>query len=223
MSVSELSPAAQNYLKIIWGAQEWSGESVAPSAIAQKAGVRLSSVSDAVRRLADQGLVSHTRYGAVTLTDQGRLLALAMVRRHRLIETFLHDVLGYGWEEVHDEADVLEHAVSDTFIDRLDAHLGHPARDPHGDPIPDRHGGIDRPHAVPLTNVDRPATVVVERIADDDPGLLQFCADAGVVVGTRLTVADGPPFSDVVTLEPEGHEPVDLGTAALAALWVAPA
>src|SRR5690554_6655643 len=135
MSVSELSASAQNHLKVIWGLQEWSDDPVLPSTIAEKSGLRPSSVSGAISKLVERGLVEHEPYGAVHLTDAGRRLALDMVRRHRLIETFLVRALGYGWDEVHDEAEELEHAVSDLMVERLDAFLGHPRRDPHGDPI----------------------------------------------------------------------------------------
>src|SRR5699024_2252848 len=153
MSVSQLTPSTQNYLKIIWGLQEWSDDPVTPSVIAGKAGLRMSSVSDAIRKLASQELVTHTPYGAVSLTDIGRRHALAMVRRHRLIETFLVETLHYRWDQVHEEADALEHAVSDFLITRIDELLGHPERDPHGDPIPAADGTISTPDAVQLSTV----------------------------------------------------------------------
>ncbi|PSR59622.1 DtxR family transcriptional regulator, partial [Nocardia sp. MDA0666] len=137
-----LSSVAQDYLKVIWSAQEWSQEKVSTKLLAERIGVSASTVSEAVRKLADQGLVEHARYGAITLTDNGRRAAVAMVRRHRLIETFLVSELGYGWDEVHDEAEVLEHAVSETLVERIDAKLGHPDRDPHGDPIPSVDGAV---------------------------------------------------------------------------------
>src|SRR5699024_10566451 len=110
MSVEHLTSSSQNYVKIIWGIQEWSDDPVTPSMIAARAGGAMSSVSDAVRKLAEQGLVTHTPYGAITLTEAGRDAGIAMVRRHRLLETFLVQTLGYTWDEVHDEAEVLEHA-----------------------------------------------------------------------------------------------------------------
>lgn len=224
MSVSQLSASSQNYLKAIWGLQEWSDEPATPSAIAAKVGVRMSTTSDAVRRLAEQGLVEHTPYGAVTLTAAGRTHAVAMVRRHRLIETFLVQVLGYGWDEVHDEAETLEHAVSDLLVDRLDAHLGHPDRDPHGDPIPRRDGSISRPDAVPLTDVAPGSTVLVERISDDDPELLRFFGEHGIDVGRRFVLRAGTPFSGSVDLvaagDGDGTASVALGRAATDAIWV---
>ncbi len=185
MSVEHLTASAQNYLKVIWAQQEWSDAPVTPSDISARAGVAMSSVSDAVRRLAEQDLVSHTPYGAVTLTPGGRKAALAMVRRHRLLETFLVQTLGYTWDEVHDEAEVLEHAVSDLLVDRVDEFLNFPTRDPHGDPIPSKEGALTSPDAAQLSTVPPAGRVRVERISDHDPQLLKFFADAGIGVASN--------------------------------------
>src|ERR1700733_15567505 len=123
-----LTAVAQDYLKFIWNAQEWSVEKVSTKMLADRIGVSASTASESIRKLAEQGLVDHEKYGAVTLTDAGRRAALEVVRRHRLLETFLVNELGYGWDEVHDEAKILEHAVSDRMLDRIDAKLGHPTR-----------------------------------------------------------------------------------------------
>ena len=220
MSVSELSTSTQNYLKAIWSLGEWSAEPVTVSAIAERVGVRLSSVSDAVRKLSEQGLIEHTRYGAIGLSAQGREHALQMVRRHRLLETFLVEVLGYGWEEIHDEAEHLEHAVSDLLIDRIDAHLGRPTRDPHGDPIPGADGAMEHPDACRLSEVPGGTRVRVERISDADPRLLSFCSDQGITVGATLDVRTGPEFSDSleVAVEVAGTR-VPLGRSATDAIW----
>ncbi len=144
--VRDLTTVAQDYLKTIWSAQEWSHEKVSTKLLAERIGVSASTASESIRRLADQGLVDHEKYGAVTLTERGgRLAALAVVRRHRLLETFLMQELGYSWDEVHDEAEILEHAISDMMLDRIDAKLGHPTRDPHGDPIPNADGRVPTP------------------------------------------------------------------------------
>ncbi|MGV0396057.1 metal-dependent transcriptional regulator, partial [Corynebacterium uberis] len=131
MHITDLPVRSQDYLKKIYDRQEWGG-GAALSDLAAALGQRRSTASEAIKRLAGDGLVNHEPYGDITLTDQGRDLAVALVRRHRLIETFLVTHLGYPVEEIHDEAEVLEHSVSDTFIARLDAVLGHPLRDPHG-------------------------------------------------------------------------------------------
>ena len=221
MSVSELSMSTQNYLKAIWSLGEWSTDPVTTSALAARVGVRLSTVSDALRKLTEQGLLEHTPYGAITLSEQGRTHALAMVRRHRLIETFLVEVLDYSWDQVHDEAEHLEHAVSDFLVERMDQHLGHPSRDPHGDPIPAADGSVERPDAVLLSELPAGSTVRVERISDADPQLLTFFAERGIGMGTMLDVRPGTPFSDAVEVAVSGaQESLTLGRSATGAVWV---
>ncbi|MGV8969786.1 MAG: metal-dependent transcriptional regulator [Microbacteriaceae bacterium] len=221
MSVSDLSTSTQNYLKAVWGLSEWTDAPVTPTLIAEKTGLKLSSVSDAVRKLSTQGLLVHAPYGAVELTEVGRAHALSMVRRHRLIETFLVSVLGYGWDQVHDEAESLEHAVSDFMVERIDAFLEFPTRDPHGDPIPSVDGAIVKLNAVQLTMVEVGAKVVVERISDNDPRLLQFFEEHGVVVGAELHTSTGAPFSDALDVRATGGDvSVALGRSATDALYV---
>lgn len=227
MSVSELSVSTQNYLKAVWSLSEWSDTPVTQTLIAEKTGLKLSSVSDAVRKLSTQGLLDHAPYGAVRLTDTGRAYALAMVRRHRLIEAFLVEVLGYGWDQVHDEAESLEHAVSDFMVDRIDAFLEFPTRDPHGDPIPAADGTVVILDATQLTAVGAGATVTVERISDSDPDLLKFFEEHGIVFGARLYVSAGAPYSDALNVQLVGAEgaaaespSVALGRAATDALYV---
>lgn len=221
MSVSDLSASTQDYLKSIWALSEWSDTPVTPKSIADAMGLQLSSVSDAVRRLSKQGLVDHVPYGSVSLTDAGRAHAVAMVRRHRLIETFLVQVLGYGWEQVHDEAEHLEHAVSDFLIDRIDAFLDHPTRDPHGDPIPNADGSVFLPEAVPLSEVPSGSAGVVERILDGDPALLQFFDEQKIALGTRLFIGEGAPFTGTIEVRiEEGDQTVVLGPSATSALYV---
>ncbi|MGQ4553003.1 metal-dependent transcriptional regulator [Dermabacteraceae bacterium CCM 9519] len=222
MSVSELSASTQNYLKVVWGLSEWSDAPVTATLIAEKTGLKLSSVSDAVRKLAAQGLLNHAPYGAISLTDEGRSYALAMVRRHRLIESFLVSVLGYTWDQVHDEAENLEHAVSDFMVERIDAFLEHPTRDPHGDPIPAADGTVHLPDAKQLSAVGAGGAVKVERISDDDPSLLQFFEENGIVIGAVLEVSAGAPFSDSLNVTTPGGE-VPLGRAATDALYVSQA
>lgn len=221
MSVSTLSLSTQNYLKAIWSLSEWSDAPVTPTQIAEKTGLRLSSVSDAMRKLSGQGLVEHAPYGAVTLTAEGRTFAVAMVRRHRLIETFLVEVLGYAWDEVHDEAEELEHAVSDFMIERMDRVLGFPSSDPHGDPIPAADGTVPELVAVPLSEVELGTPVTVLRISDADPALLQFFAERGIGIGARLTTSEGAPYSESVSVSVEGADrPLPLGRGATEALFV---
>lgn len=219
MSVSELSESTQNYLKVIWALQEWSTEPVTTSVIAQRLGLRLSSVSESVRRLTDQGLLDHPRYGSVGLTEAGRAHAVAMVRRHRLIETFLVTALNYRWDEVHEEAEQLEHVVSDLMVSRIAAFLGEPTRDPHGDPIPAADGTVHRPDARQLTGIEPGTRVRVERISDADAARLQYFADQGLVLDTELTVVASAPGSDTLCVR-VGEAELSLGPAATDAVWV---
>src|SRR5699024_10013247 len=130
------SPAADDYLKTIYAHTEWQDQPITPSVLAAKLGVAPSSVTAMVKKLAASGLVDHEPYRAVTLTPTGLRRAVAMTRRHRLIETWLVSEFAYTWDEVHDEAEILEHAVSDRMLEKIDERLGRPAQDPHGDAIP---------------------------------------------------------------------------------------
>lgn len=221
VSVDDISPGMQNYLKVIWGLQEWSDAPVSNSAIAEASGVRLSTVSDALRKLSDLELIGHARYGSITLTELGREHAVAMIRRHRLLETFLVHQLGYEWDEVHDEADRLEHAVSDELIARVDQVLGFPSRDPHGDPIPSADGRVHRPDAVTLSEAIAPSRVRVERISDADNGMLQYFARRGLVVDAALELLPGELYSETVTVRVRATgETVSLGPTAASSIWV---
>lgn len=210
MSISSLSASTQNYLKVIWSLGEWTDEPATTTQIAGRLGVSPATVSSGVRRLAEQGLVTHQRYGSITLTELGRELAVGIVRRHRLVETFLVQVLHYRWDQVHDDAEHMEHAVSDLMIERLDELLGHPLRDPHGDPIPRADGVISRPSTILLRDVPGGSKVVLEQISDDDPALLQELAEKGCGIGTVLEVAPREPFTSSTTLT-FGEEPLVLG------------
>ncbi len=221
-----LTAVAQDYLKVVWSAQEWSDEPVTTKLLAERLGVGASTVSETVRRLATQGLLDHARYGAVQLTARGRDHAVEIIRRHRLIETFLVQTLGYGWDEVHDEAEVLEHAVSDRMVDRIDDLLGHPVRDPHGDPIPTRDGQVRRVDAELLAHVSAGTQGVVARISDADPAVLRTLAEQGIDldVGIELLARDERTGAiRVRTTDTDGTtapEPLELGLAAVSSIWV---
>ncbi|AGW42373.1 DtxR family iron dependent repressor [Leifsonia xyli subsp. cynodontis DSM 46306] len=219
MPVSSLSAVAQDYLKVIWCATEWEGDPITVKQLAERMGVRAATASDSIRRLADQGLLVHEPYGGIELTDAGRHGAVAMVRRHRLIETFLVEELGYGWDEVHDEAEVLEHAVSDELVDRIDRRLGYPARDPHGDPIPTADGTARRPDAEPLLTARTGVALQIVRISDADPAILRYLGERGIGLDAEVTVDEHREFAGDVTVRLHG-EPMVLGSAAAGAVWV---
>lgn len=222
-SPDDLTTVAQDYLKTIWTAQEWSHEKVSTKMLAERIGVSASTASESIRKLADQGLVHHEKYGAVTLTDACRSAALAMVRRHRLLETFLVNELGYSWDEVHDEAEILEHAVSDRMLDRMDAKLGHPTRDPHGDPIPAADGRVPTPPARQLSDCADGEAGTVARISDADPEMLRYFDTVGISLDSRLRVLARRDFAGLISVQIDNSgesTTVELGSPAAQAIWI---
>ena len=226
ISVEDLTPSVQNYLKAIWTLQEWTDDPVMASAIAERVGLRTSTVSGALAKLTESDLVVHNPYGAVELTALGRSLALAMVRRHRLIETFLVRMLDYTWDQVDDEAERLEHAVSDFMVDRIDEVLGRPDRDPHGDPIPSANLALTQPAALTLTVLPEGATGTVARISDDDPDVLRYFADLGFGLDAHVRIharRDAIGVIDVLwapTNNPNHLTELTLGLRAADAVWI---
>lgn len=182
------SPAADDYLKTVYAHTEWQDDPITPSQLAGKLGIAPSSVTEMVKKLAAAGFVSHVPYGAVRLTSAGEARALQMIRRHRLIETWLVREFGYGWHEVHDEAEVLEHTISDRLLEGIDERLGRPRFDPHGDAIPDAAGEITREPFVLLGEAPAGHTGRVLRVSDVDAALLCELEDAGVTVGAEVHV-----------------------------------
>ena len=236
MHIDSLTRMAQDYLRTIFKVQEWSPEPVAITELAERMEVATSTASGNVRKLAADGFVQHQRYGGVELTAAGRSAAVQMARRHRLLETFLVERLGYSWDEVHDEAENLEHAVSDTFIERIEADLGFPTHDPHGDPIPDRHGVMVVTKTRELAEAGPGGCGVITRISDDDPQVLRYLTGHGIEVGTHVRVLDVQPGAGVVRIEVERAgapehaaepiveqtaEQIDLGLAAAQTIWLA--
>lgn len=209
----------EDYVKTIYAYTEWQQEPVTPSVLAARLGLAASSVTEMVKKLAAADLVNHVPYGAVTLTDEGRMLAVRMVRRHRLIETWLVESFGYGWDEVHDEAEVLEHAISDRLLDAIYEKLGRPTRDPHGDPIPAPDGSVTIPNAIALAQAPDGHAGTVMRISDRNPMLLRHLAAEGVSVDSPLTVVGRKPFGGALTVR-LGDTELDLGDEAASAIWV---
>ena len=224
---SATSSSIEDYVKVIYAYTEWQDKPITSTALANRLGVANSSVSEMVRKLKDQGLVDHQPYSPIRLTEQGLSLALSMVRRHRLLETYLVRELGYTWDEVHDEAEQLEHAVSEHFIERMSAKLGNPHRDPHGDPIPDAQGRIIMAPSHRLDELDPGHTGKVSRISDHDPELLRHLETLGIGLDTRLQVGTQLPFASglQVTLLDATHDggPLTLGAEVAASLWLASA
>ena len=176
------SPAVDDYLKTIYHHTEWQTERITPSQLASELGLAPSSVTEMVQKLAAQGLVTHRPYGPIALTEAGELRAASIIRRHRLIETWLVREFGYAWHEVHDEAEVLEHAISDRLLEGIDERLGRPRFDPHGYAIPDASGHVERVPFVLLGSAEAGHSGRVLRVSDRDPELLRAVEAAGVLV-----------------------------------------
>ena len=214
MPAAAPSTAIDDYLKTIYHHTEWQNDPVTPSQLAATLGLAPSTVTEMVQKLAAAGLVSHRPYGPVSLTDAGRLRAAAIIRRHRLIETWLVREFDYAWDEVHDEAEVLEHAISDRLLERISAQLGHPTRDPHGDPIPDAAGAVDRDPFLLLGDAPIGHTGRVLRVSDRDPALLRALEAAGVDVGHSVTVTGRG------AVRVDGGSSIGLPDAAASAVWL---
>lgn len=201
----QATEAVEDYLKVIYHLAT-EGESVTTSTIARRLGVSPPSVSAMVKRLAAGQLVARDGDRGVRLTADGEVQALRVVRRHRLLETFLADVVGVPWDEVHDEAEVLEHGLSDRLEDRIDALLGHPAYDPHGDPIPPRTGPHDERWADPLTAAPTGGRFRIERVSDRDPDALRYLAGIGLRPGVLIEVGVRAPFGGPLWVTVDGAE-----------------
>jgi DtxR family Mn-dependent transcriptional regulator len=198
-----LTRSVEDYLKAIYRLSP-QGRTASTSEIAQRLDLSPASVSGMVKRLSEQRLLEHVPYKGVQLTPEGRRAALRMLRRHRLIEAYLVAFLGYTWDTVHDEAERLEHAVSDTLVDRMAAVLGHPAVDPHGDPIPTSEGDILEPVSTPLSEVPAGCSAEVSQVDEDQSDRLRYIASVGLRPGVRLQVVDRQPFLGPITIAVDG-------------------
>jgi DtxR family Mn-dependent transcriptional regulator len=199
-----LTRSVEDYLKAIYRLSP-QGRPAATSEIAQRLELSPASVSGMVKRLSEQGLLEHIPYKGVQLTPDGRRAALRMLRRHRLIEAYLVAFLGYTWDTVHDEAERLEHAVSDTLVERMASVLGHPTVDPHGDPIPTSEGDILELASTPLAEVPEGATVEVRQVEEGQPDRLRYIASIGLRPGVQVTVVDRQPFNGPITISVDGQ------------------
>ena len=193
--MEHVSPAVQDYAKAIYALQARAGgEAVSTNDLAERLDVSAASASGMVRKLDDLGLATHERYRGVELTDAGEKVALEVLRHHRLLELYLAESLDVPWDRVHDEAEVLEHVLSEDLEDLIAAKLGNPTRDPHGDPIPTRDGRIDETPTASLQELEAGDTGVFVRVSDADPEMLRYLADRGIAPGDNFEVMDKQPF-----------------------------
>jgi DtxR family Mn-dependent transcriptional regulator len=189
----DLTVAVQDYAKAIYTLESRNG-AASTTELATLLEVRPASVSGMLRKLSALGLVEHERYRGVRLTERGRRVALEVIRHHRLVELFLVESLGMTWDEVHAEAEVLEHALSEELEELIAAKLGNPTIDPHGDPIPSRELNLAETDAPALAELEPGETATFVRISDSDPEMLRFLGERGIVPGTMLEVVERQPF-----------------------------
>lgn len=203
---AQVTAAMQDYLKAVYRLQE--AGSVTTQRLAEELGVSGPSVTNMVKRLAELGLLRHAKYHGAELTEAGERIALEVTRHHRLIERFLVERLGFGWDEVHEEADRLEHHISEALEARLDASLGHPAVDPHGDPIPSREGAVAEVGGDRLADLAAGERGVVRRVSDRDPAQLRYLASLGLVPGAVVELVAILPFDGPLRIRVAGVEHV---------------
>ena len=197
-----LSQAVEDYLKAIYKLR---GDSGAPKAeIARMLNVSAASVSSMSKKLAQMGLAHHESYRGVSLTPAGEKVALEIIRHHRLLETYLKEVLDYPWDQMHEEAEHLEHHISEAFEDKIEEMLGYPTHDPHGDPIPTRDGRIADQVDDALADAPIGETLVVRRVSDEDPQLLQYLESLGLLPGAHLTIGSRRDADGLITIQVGG-------------------
>lgn len=194
-----LTAPVEDYLKIIFDLSQPTGVA-GTNEIAAALGIAPPSVSGMIRRLAEQGLITHEPYRGVRLTKAGRRAALRTIRRHRIIEAYLTTALGYAWDRVHDEAERLEHAASDELVDRMAAAIGEPTTDPHGAPIPTREGTLDERALQTLDSVEAGRRARIQRVRDEDAQQLRYLAELGVMPGRTVEIVSHAPFEGPITL-----------------------
>lgn len=218
------SATVEDYIKHIYVVAEKSNSSEVPMGrIAEALDVVPGTATTMVKALSDAGLVNYVPRVGVELTEPGRKLALHVLRRHRLIEQFLVEVLGFDWSEVHDEAEQLEHVVSDLLLERIDKYLGHPTEDPHGDPIPSAAGEMNQRSVESLAECPLNEPLTVARISDQDTDFLQYIARKGLNLGVSVQVAERNKSAESVEVtvgEGDSAKTLVLGLGAAAKVWV---
>jgi len=200
-----LSQAVEDYLKAIY-VLETEGEGATTTNIAEMLDVSSASVTNMLKRLAGLNLITHKSYKGAVLTDAGRTIALEILRHHRLLELYLKEVMGYSWDEVHDEAEKLEHHISEQFEDKIAELLNDPTHDPHGDPIPSKDGVVPDIASLPLCEADLGGEYVIGRVRDQDPELLRYLEKTGLIPGVKLTILEKAPFDGPLRVLVEKEE-----------------
>lgn len=221
-SKMRLTPSVEDYLKAIYALTE-RGEAASTSALAEALDVQPASITGMIKRLADFGYVEHTRYRGVHLTEKGSKAALRVIRRHRILETYLQTHLGFTWDDVHSEAERLEHAASETLIERMATILRHPSHDPHGAPIPTSAGEVEPSKYDTLNDIAPGTTVQIHSVRDEDPERLRYMETLGLTPGIRLTVHGRAPFDGPLTVSvSDGNASEVVGSDLAGRIFVTP-
>ena len=191
----------ENYLKAIYHLGKLGSIAVSTNAIAEKIDTKASSVTDMLKKLADKNLVNYKKYQGVNLTEEGRLTAASVIRKHRLWEVFLVDKLNFSWDEVHDVAEQLEHIKSEKLINELDSFLAFPTEDPHGDPIPDREGNLNKSQKIFLSQVNQSVNCSCVGVKDSSANFLKYLDKNNIALGTDIQVLTKEPFDESMTIK----------------------
>jgi len=196
-----LSQAEENYLKAIFSIESTNSKKVSTTLIAENLKTKASSVTDMIKKLADKNLVNYEKYKGVSLTVEGKKIAIKIVRRHRLWEVFLVDKLNYNWDEVHDLAEQLEHIKSKSLINRLDDFLEFPTHDPHGDPIPDKKGNITHHKNIMLSSLEIDENCTIIGVKDSSVAFLQFLDSLNINIGNKVSVISKETFDNSMVIK----------------------
>lgn len=200
-----LSQSVEDYLKAIY-ILETEGNGATTTNIAETLNISSASVTNMLKRLSGMNFIEHKSYKGATLTEAGEKIALEILRHHRLLELYLQEVMGYSWDEVHDEAEKLEHHISEQFEDKIAELLDHPTHDPHGDPIPSKDGVVPEMASLALTDAELEVSYIIGRVRDQDPELLRYLEKTGIIPGVKLTILKKDPFEGPVQIRLEQEE-----------------
>lgn len=214
-----ISQAIEDYVKTIYHLQQ-GGERVTTKAISQEMGFSSASVTGMVKKLADMDILHHTPYRETTLTSQGEKIALQMIRRHRLLESFLKNILGYPLDRVHDEAEKLEHVISEEFVERMDDVLGKPPTDPHGSPIPNADGKMVEQQLLLLPDLKAGQSAIVLRVSHRDSARLNYMEKIGILPGTEVRILERKPFDGPLLIQIGGRKKEMIGHEIARQIWV---
>jgi DtxR family Mn-dependent transcriptional regulator len=210
----------ENYLKQIYRLSQEGAERISTGSLAQGLGVNAASVTEKIQRLAGKGLISYEKSRGVMLTPSGSIAALKVIRQHRIWESFLVKNLGFGWEEVHELAEKLEHIQSDELIERLEKHLNYPKFDPHGEPIPDKLGKVSKPCFLPLSHVPSGELCRIAAVKEDSPEFLNYFSKLGLSIGQEIRIAAMESYDNSLLIELNKKKSVHIGASMADAILV---